>query len=226
MDKKGWLTSTNPQAMLEFLGNQASERKLRLFASACCRRVWDKLSEKRSRDAIEAAERYAEGLLDDAALTSAWLAASQMENPASRAKKNHPPPRCLASAAACAALPDAFEAAWECSLTVSWVEPAPRGAECRWQCSALRDLFGDPFQPVAISADLQRWNQGTISGLAQAAYDHRILPAGTLDPVRIAVLADAMEDACCSDETVLGHLREPGPHLWGCHILDALLGRQ
>jgi hypothetical protein len=226
MDKTTWLTSTNPQAKLEFLKNQASERKLRLFASACCRRVWHLLTDQRSRVAVEAAERYAEGLMDDAALTSVWLIASQMEIPGSRANKNHPPPRCIASAAACATLPDPFEAAWECSLTVNMVDPAPRGQECRWQCSALREIFGNPFQPVAISPDWQRWNQGTISSLAQAAYEHRILPAGTLEPVRMAVLADAMEDACCADEGVLAHLREPGPHLWGCHILDALLGKQ
>jgi hypothetical protein len=36
-------------------------------------------------------------------------------------------------------------------------------------------------------------------------------------------LAAALAQAGCTDEIVLGHLREPGPHARGCHILDLLL---
>jgi hypothetical protein len=59
--------------------------------------------------------------------------------------------------------------------------------------------------------------------LARAAYDDR--PAsGLLDPVRLALLADALEDAG-GDPEMLRHLRGPGPHIRGCVVLDALLGR-
>ena len=61
--------------------------------------------------------------------------------------------------------------------------------------------------------------------LAHAAYDERTLPSGHLDPARLAVLSDALEDAGCTDAAVLGHLRGPGPHVRGCHVLDLLLGR-
>jgi hypothetical protein len=60
--------------------------------------------------------------------------------------------------------------------------------------------------------------------LARAAYDHRILSAGTLDPTRLAMLADALLDAGCDDADLLGHLRSAGPHVRGCFVLDALLG--
>src|SRR5262249_51221506 len=58
-----WLASTDPMPMLEFLRTQrtATERKLRLFAAACCRRVWDWLGEK-SRRAIEVLELHLDGV--------------------------------------------------------------------------------------------------------------------------------------------------------------------
>jgi hypothetical protein len=60
-------------------------------------------------------------------------------------------------------------------------------------------------------------------GLAQAAYDNRILPSGTLEPARLAVLSDALEDAGCVDRAILDDLRGPGPHVRGCWTLDLIL---
>jgi hypothetical protein len=64
-----------------------------------------------------------------------------------------------------------------------------------------------------------------VLALAQATYDGRTLPAGTLEPDRLAVLADALEDAGCTDAAILGHLRGPGPHVRGCWALDLILGK-
>jgi hypothetical protein len=61
--------------------------------------------------------------------------------------------------------------------------------------------------------------------LAQAAYEDRHLPAGTLDDTRLLILADALEEAGCSDAAILGHLRGPGPHVRGCWVLDLILGK-
>jgi hypothetical protein len=52
------------------------------------------------------------------------------------------------------------------------------------------------------------------------------LPAGQLDPTRLAVLADAVEEAGCTDADLLGHLRGPGPHVRGCWAVDLLLGKE
>jgi hypothetical protein len=90
------------------------------------------------------------------------------------------------------------------------------------QSQLLRDVFGNPFRPVTPDPD---WLTPTVVSLAQAAYDERQLPEGTLDPARLSVLADALEDAGCTDAELLGHLRGPGPHIRGCWVLDLLLGK-
>jgi len=65
-----------------------------------------------------------------------------------------------------------------------------------------------------------------VVALAQAAYDERELPAGTLDLARLAVLADALEEAGCTAQTILDHLRGPGPHVRGCWAVDLILGKE
>src|SRR6266536_1032286 len=65
VDATTWLTEANPQVLLKFLHARSllSRRKDRLIACACCRRAWPFLSDERSRQAVEAAERFADGAL-------------------------------------------------------------------------------------------------------------------------------------------------------------------
>jgi hypothetical protein len=90
------------------------------------------------------------------------------------------------------------------------------------QCGLIRDVFGNPFHPAAVAPSCR---VPQVVALAQAAYGERELPSGTLDPGRLAVLADALEDAGCADAELLGHLRGPGPHVRGCWAVDLLLGK-
>jgi hypothetical protein len=62
-----------------------------------------------------------------------------------------------------------------------------------------------------------------VGRLAQAAYEQRSLPEGLLEPARLAVLADALEEAGCGDQEVLQHLRGQKEHWRGCWVLDLLL---
>jgi hypothetical protein len=70
-----WRTCDDPAAMLDFLRDQVSGRKLRLFACACVRSVGHLLPDGAARRAVETAERYADGLARPAELAEAHRAA-------------------------------------------------------------------------------------------------------------------------------------------------------
>jgi hypothetical protein len=70
------------------------------------------------------------------------------------------------------------------------------------------------------------WLVPTVLLLATAAYEERNLPSGELALVRLAVLADALEETGCTDAAVLDHLRGPGHHVRGCFAVDLLLDKE
>ncbi len=116
-----------------------------------------------------------------------------------------------------------FAARWDSPLNMValWLNNEPRPD----RIGQTRDIFGNPFRPVAIDPAWLAWNSGIVSRIAQAVYDNRALPAGHLDPARLAILADALEEAGCADEALLSHLRSAGPHVRGCWALDLVLGK-
>ena len=71
MTETEWLACTDPQPMLEFLRHKATDRKVRLFAVACCRRVWSSIEHGEFRDAVRTAESFADGLADRAEMLAA-----------------------------------------------------------------------------------------------------------------------------------------------------------
>jgi hypothetical protein len=203
--------------MLGFLRGKVSERKLRLFAVACCRRI----AHLAGLPTVTLAEHAAEGLVSENELAEAHaesaLTYEQVVGPFTYVP---PPASFLAEAAALAALAaSAFEAATAASAEA--VNFAGDG-EAEIQAALLRDLF-NPFCPLDLHPS---WLTATVLGLAQAAYQERDLPSGQLASDRLAVLADALEDFGCTDPVILGHLRGMGPHILGCFVLDRLLGRE
>jgi hypothetical protein len=64
MTEQEWLACTDPKAMLEFLRDKASDRKLRLLACACVREELRIMAGSRDTvwEGLELSERYAEGL--------------------------------------------------------------------------------------------------------------------------------------------------------------------
>jgi hypothetical protein len=230
MTESEWNACTEPQKMLAFLrDSRASERRLRLFAVGCCRRVWHLLGEERLRRAVEVAERDADGLAGRDDVVQAVRTARQVYQDWGEAGRA------------------AYYAAWHSRGTVAerlgrvvwyatWAVAHQgtgagygdaRGKESAAVSVLARCIFGPlSFRPVPIDAAWLTWNGGTVRRLAEVAYKERELPAGTLDAGRLGVVADALEEAGCTNAEILSHLRGPGPHVRGCWALDLLLDRE
>jgi hypothetical protein len=229
MTEAEWLVSTDPTPMLEFLSDKAAERKLRLFAVACCRQVWPLLFDERSRDAVELVELFADGLATQEELARASLAAFRAYEDAFF---DH---RSGAGSAATTAYNTTRTApitnsdgtqlpfhSTHHSVTYVLSTVQDCSVENERLSGMLKGIFGNPFRLVSIEPT---WQTPTVLAIAHAAYENRNLPAGTLDPDRLAVLADALEDAGCTSADILNHLRQPGEHVRGCWVVDLLLGK-
>jgi hypothetical protein len=244
MTEQQWLSCTDPLTMLNFLCGTVSERKLRLFACACCRRIWHLFTDESSRCAIEAAEQFTDGRANPDEMTrtrrETWdLLRCEEERPSSwvsavRAAGRVGEPEAARTAyasgeASNAIAEEAEEIAAErpgviASESEAWYFGVQR-LEKAWQCSLLRDLVGNTFHQVVLAPTLLSWQDATLVRLAQAVYDERHLPAGNLDNARLAVLADALEEAGCTDADILNHCRQPGDHVRGCWVVDLLLNK-
>lgn len=70
MTEAQWLAATDPFELLVSVEADTTQRKTRLFADACCRRIARFLAAERSRNAIEVSDLYADGLASEAQLTA------------------------------------------------------------------------------------------------------------------------------------------------------------
>jgi hypothetical protein len=193
-------------------------RKGRLFAVACCYRIWHLLTDPRSRTAVKIAEQYAEGMVSQDQLRLAEEGAQAAHAEAFRRKG-----KVGASgewAAEFAAASDAWFAAQHASnfAYVAAGDPVSEpGPEKAAQADLARCIFGPlPFRSVAAETS---WLTVTVVSLAQVVYQEQAFD-------RLPILADALEDTGCDDADILGHCRGPGPHVRGCFVLDVLLGKE
>jgi hypothetical protein len=210
--------------MLSFLrdSRKPGDRKLRLFACVCVRRVWHLLARHNSKRAVEVAERYADGLTNSQARARAKAAAEQAVDELKGMRWN-------AAVAAMMTLAKQVRVSTVAEgIPHDPYRPSEGEAKNREQAQVLRDIFGPlPFRPPPpLAPSLLTWRDGLILRLAQAAYDNRLLPSGHLDQARLAVLADALEDAGCQDAEILEHLRGEGPHVRGCWCVDLVLCKE
>jgi hypothetical protein len=217
-------------------------RRLRLFACACCRRAWHLFTDEREERVVEIAERAADGQasrreLVDAEAEAAALTRGREAQFLSRPRHGASPEWCeevarqmLAYAVQAAA---STRLAWYAggpALTVAsalsyWAtrqaperQVAIQQEEMRTNAALARDLFGNPFRaPPAIDPVWRGWKGGTVGRLAQSIYVE-----GRFDD--LPVLADALEEAGCTDVDLLAHFRRPGVHARGCWLIDLLRG--
>jgi len=240
MTEAEWKSSTDPAVMLAFIQPNEEARKTRLFKCACCRRVWHLLTDKRSREGVVLAERIADGeVVDEEELSRTVEGARAVRKSKKFWQRGgpHDPLYSLYTAAETAADTTANKgfnalgiASWTGNAMGAEAEasakarPYSKRGKVAFEaahkqafsvlCDYIRDIFGPlPFRSVALDFDWLAWNDRTIPRMAQTVYDERAFD-------RLAVLADALEDAGCDNEDILSHLPArtgvARPRLLGC----------
>jgi hypothetical protein len=223
-----WLACDDPRIQLN-LWLQKKNRKVRLAAVAACRAFWDFLTDERisghvtdehrreASESLAVAERFADGLATEEELEAAWERAEAVS-------------RALRDAI------DAFAAgdydmddmrvgdAQEVTDAIGWAastSPERTFSPLRGipgleflVARALREVFGPPTPPSFSRA----WLTPTVTAVAQGVYADRAFD-------RLPVLADALEDAGCTDASILDHCRSGDEHARGCWVLDLLLAK-
>jgi len=164
------------------------------------------------RNAIEVAEKFADGLVDSAELAAVKRVTGAALEQAGLAGRAY---RVLSSAWSTTRTPE--------TAAMYPVSVLSDDIDKDLQEVILRDIFGSP---PAIERAWLAWHGGTVANLAAAIYEERQLPSGRLDSSLVAVLADALEDAGCTDADMLEHCRRKGEHYRGCHVVDAVLQRR
>ncbi len=198
---------------MSVLEGKVSERKSRLFSTACCWSIFPSIQNEDLRTIIALGERHADGL---ATHSEVWESA----NCVTAGFSEHDP----ISMMVFNTIADMSERLDPWYAVKDTVERRLSGEiNPSIQCRLIRDLFGNPFRPSSFNPS---WRTSTVTSLAQSVYDDRQLPSGLFDNQRLGILADALEDAGCDNADILGHLRGGGEHVRGCHVIDLILGKE
>jgi len=242
MNEEEWIVSENLYRMVDVLGPKASSRKLRLFGSACCRRFTTHFKDARSLQLVDVSERFADRLVDLDAVNAAFDEAADAQEAIhweGGDAVDQSTAESVLGLREALVLSQVFEGTMEATASIfaaaAWerihnppdrdwsethaeheaAEDEGRRSELIAQVSLLRDIFGNPFRPVAVDPE---WLTSTVVALARGIYDDRAFD-------RLPILADALQDAGYENEDVLNHCRGPGPHVRGCWVVDLLLGK-
>jgi hypothetical protein len=242
MTEEQWLSCSDPQTPLASLGEHGmlSDRKARLFAVACCRRIWPMFTDERSRRAVNAAEEHAVGRIDKTVLEGLWDAegvaphghaidgataldalwgAGWSSISVAEAKKEAMTSERLRAESERVLKGLARTDIAEVEAQIKREDRAFQ-AERTAHSAILRDIVGNPFRPVVFDPS---WRTPTIVSLAGSTYETRA-PEGTLDRGLVLTLGECLADAGCDDAELLEHLRGPS-HYRGCFALDLVLGK-
>jgi hypothetical protein len=238
-----WSTSNALRPMLSFLQGKARERKFKLFACACCRRIDHLLADERSHHAIEVVEQFHDGKvtrqkynLAERAANDAYselareVAADELTPDRTISRSIMPLTHMFAAQTVVACFKGTYFAVTQgcCgalrgrgTVDVKLEDSLALGesieaAERAAQANLLRDIFGNPFRPATLDPS---WLTSTVLALARQMYDTRDFSA-------MPILADALQDAGCDNEEILNHCRGESVHVRGCWLVDSLTDRQ
>lgn len=225
-----WFGLDNPSYLLSSLmDSPVSERKLHLFAVACCRRIWHLIEEEKDREAVEAAERWADGQTTRrkfraaAARCSFTRQASHLNPEIINQPDRELPASWHAAWAAYSCASDNSVNYWadvmkSAENAAALIHQGRERTDARFierdrQADLLRCIFGNPFQAQALDLG---WRTPDVIAVTQSIYDERRFS-------EMPILADALEEAGCTNEKFLSHCRNGKVHVRGCWLVDQIL---
>jgi hypothetical protein len=245
-----WLNWNELSYLSDVVGDGASDRKKRLFACACARQSWDRLTIPQARVLVEVVESFADfkaskeqvkearrateeiireteirvakevwrttsipSLYTDAGATAEWTVSDVLDHPEVQVARQLTGITWIAGRLDGIAL---HQLAWPINPMRHTLGAEDLRVESAMRCAILRDVFGNPFRPVAFDPS---WRTDTVASLARGVYESR-------DFSPMPILADALQDAGCEDDAILSHCRGDGPHVRGCWVVDLVLGKE
>jgi hypothetical protein len=241
MTEEEWLGCVDFEAVFDHLESKTAntQRKLRLFEVACCRRFTSRFPEPEIVNALNVAELFADSAVAKEELAIVHKASRQLEKE-SAMPGDGPETDALyygAMAVREATSPDRPD--YYCGTpdviehmidAVAYASPsAPKDghegqaafigqvsdSEKPFITTLIHDIFGNPFRPVVLNPT---WLTSTVLALATGIYEERAFD-------RMPILADALQDAGCDNDDVLAHCRGEGSHVRGCWVVDLVLGK-
>jgi hypothetical protein len=256
MTEAEWLVCDRPGAMLRGRNQAISERKLRLFACACCRRIWHLVPPEPVWSAtLELAERFADGLVEMDMVTATRTAALDYSNATFQGR---PEPTQIAifeviRTVAPIALeepghglhfPDGRDepVLGHNAAAALATQACNQVRRSRWKRLWAEFIVGYPWERVLHA---ERKAQATLlrdilgNPFRPTALDPRVLSGSAGTVVHLArsiyddrafdclpILADALEEAGCTSADLLAHCRSGGEHVRGCSVVDLILGKE
>jgi hypothetical protein len=209
-----WDSETDPHALLGCAKLVPTARKQRFFMAACCNAAFGGLDDERFWAALDVLELVADSLASPDTLAEPRRLADEVSY------VSHAPHAYALLAASdhpVTALSVVRVVGHVISPMPGAVEPPTDQPPTEAAIALLvRDIFRNPYRPaIAIRPE---WLSSVAVSLATEMYESG-------DFAAMPILADALEDAGCTDADVLGHCRGPGPHVRGCRVVDRVLGK-
>jgi hypothetical protein len=244
-----WLACADPQPMLEFLRRRASDRKARLFAVGCCRRIWPIFEHEEFREAVRKAEAFADGLAGRDEMLQAnerALAIFVKRRGELQGKENGP-----AAALAASRFPNR-KTVWERIADAlddpGWEDEMDKGDRlgvafvtaklASWAAAELQGENRVLDSPITLA------ERGKQAALVRCVFGNPFHPRpvpgewltsdvrATAEGIyaerafdRLPLLADALEASGCVSANLIAHCRSGGEHARGCWVVDLVLGK-
>lgn len=228
-NESDWINCTDPSALLKYIRPNASRRKLRLFAVGCCRRVQHLVIDE-AKDAINLAERYADGEVEESVrrITRGNAYMFDWVHPPAFPYEEIAHARGCAKQSVCfvlarkgieAALNSSYYAlfaATQYSRNIGIESDLADQTEQKYQCDILRDIFRNPFRELAFDP---LWRTPEVINLAMSIYKNQSYEC-------MPELREALMSAGCGEEAIIQHCQKDVLHVRGCWLIDLILEKK